>query len=106
MEVGRRETYGLLPAHARHCCISRQKRSTARRCFRSSAISALSQSAAILELHDGKPVSLTGCAWRDRYDRSYDVCLARRSLAGKTFISLNLMWAYREQASFAVRDCD
>ena len=30
--------------------------------------------------------------------------LARRSLAGKNFISLNIMWAYREQASFAVRD--
>ena len=32
--------------------------------------------------------------------------LARRSLAGKNFISLNIMWAYREQASFAVRIYD
>ena len=40
---------------------------------------------------------------RCRYERSYDVTLARRTLAGKTFISLNIMWAYREQASFAVR---
>ena len=40
--------------------------------------------------------------WPSRYERSYDVTLVRRSLAGKNFISLNIMWAYREQASFAV----
>lgn len=41
---------------------------------------------------------------QDRYDRSYDVTLVKREYMGRTFVAMNIMWAYREQKSFQLTD--
>lgn len=40
----------------------------------------------------------------DRYDRSYDVTLVKREYMGRTFVAMNVMWAYAEQKSFALSE--
>ncbi len=40
-----------------------------------------------------------------RYDRSYDLAFVQRRFAGKRFIALNILWHYKEQASFPVCLC-
>ena len=37
-----------------------------------------------------------------RYERSYDLAFVQRRFAGKRFIALNILWHYKEQASFPV----
>ncbi|KAI8475283.1 MAG: hypothetical protein J3K34DRAFT_456374 [Monoraphidium minutum] len=36
-----------------------------------------------------------------KYGRSYDFSLVQRQYMGKTFVALNVMWKYREQASWS-----
>ena len=62
-------------------------------------------------------IILTHCHWyllrtlqltivRCRYDRSYDLAFVQRRFAGKRFIALNILWHYKEQASFPVCICN
>lgn len=41
---------------------------------------------------------------QSKYGRSYDVSLVQRKYLGKQLIALNIMWRYREQASFALSE--
>ncbi|KAK9864835.1 hypothetical protein WJX84_006812 [Apatococcus fuscideae] len=36
----------------------------------------------------------------EKYERSYDLAFVQRRFAGKRFIALNILWHYKEQASF------
>jgi len=35
-----------------------------------------------------------------KYGKRYDLTIARRTFAGKDFVSLNIMWVHSEQRSF------
>lgn len=39
-----------------------------------------------------------------RYGRSYDVTLVKRQVMGRTFVAMNVMWAYAEQKSFVLSE--
>ncbi|KAK9861179.1 hypothetical protein WJX84_012350 [Apatococcus fuscideae] len=39
-----------------------------------------------------------------KYERSYDLAFVQRRFAGKRFIALNILWHYKEQASFPLSE--
>lgn len=41
---------------------------------------------------------------RGKYGRSYDLSLVQRQYMGKHFVAVNVMWKYKEQASFGLSD--
>lgn len=43
---------------------------------------------------------------KSKYDRSYDISLKSTKYMGKVFVSLNIMWKYREQQSYALSEED
>ncbi len=57
---------------------------------------------------EGPYASEAGKQLRDlvlqKYGKTYDLSIARRDIAGKTLVALNVMWTHLEQQSFPMTE--